>query len=223
MSSPILVSASKTHSNDQLIQLISPLVSPLGYQVIYLELQSHRQKVLRIYIDFLDPSDNKVIGIEDCVKVTKALDERLDQIPEIASLLPGAYELEVSSPGVDRPLRTLQDFSRFAGHVVRIHVFRPLSGEELNNLTYQEKNPKQKNFKGTLVGLQGEKVILSLSSFQDKGPRKLSKKSTASKNAKLTTNSEEEIQVTIPLPLISKANLEPEFNFEGSDEGESKL
>lgn len=220
MSSPTSNLTSTNHPYDHLIQLLSSWLAPIGYQVVHLEVQSHRQKVLRIFIDYLEPASDKTIGIEDCVKVTRALDERLDQSSEFESLFQGSqYELEVSSPGVDRPLRTAQDFTRFAGREVRIHVYRPMTGEELDNLPYQEKNPKQKNFLGTLVGLQAGKVVLSISTNEKKAkPSK--NKGKAKKNAEPTTNSEEGIQVKIPLPLISKANLEPQFDFEGSDESE---
>jgi ribosome maturation factor RimP len=217
MSSPSSDLMSTSQPNDQLIQLISPWVVPLGYQVIYIEMQTHRQKVLRLYIDFLEPADEKTIGIHDCVKVSKALDERLDQDPAIVALLPSSYELEVSSPGVDRPLRTAQDFQRFAGREVRINVFRPVTQEELGNADYQNKNPKQKNFLGTLVGLKEDKVVLAVAG---KGSHKADKKSKVSKKTELTTNSVEGNFLTIPLPLISKANLEPHFDFERSDERE---
>jgi ribosome maturation factor RimP len=221
MSHPVTSSTSKA-PQDQIIELISPWVAPLGYQIIYLEVQSHRQKTLRIYIDHLPSSSEKTIGIEDCVKVSRILDEILDQLPEVQAILPGAYELEVSSPGVDRPLRTADDFQRFAGHEVRIHVYRPMTREELENEDYQSKNPKQKNFLGTLVGFAKEKIILAVSqqaATKGKSSQRLARKSKA-KNAELTTNSEEGPRVAIPLPLISKANLEPQFDFEDSDERE---
>jgi len=217
---------------DQLIQLISPWIAPLGYQVIYLEIQSQRQKVLRIYIDHLDGSSSEgvsqsigqAIGIEDCVKVSRLLDEQLDQIPEVQTYLPGAYELEVSSPGVDRPLRTNQDFQRFAGQEVRVHLYRPLTGDEIENPDYQEKNPKQKNFLGTLVGLQNSKVVLLVDSVNSKDKAAKTKKpGKAEKTAELTTNSVEGLRVAIPLPLISKANLEPHFDFEGATKESHEL
>ncbi len=213
--------ASTNQPFDQLIQLISPSVTPLGYQIIHLEGQSHRQKVLRIFIDHLDPNTSQGIGIEDCVKVSRELDEKLDQMPEVQALLPGTYELEVSSPGVDRPLRTAEDFQRFSGQEVRIHLYRPLTSEEIENSTYQEKNPKQKNFLGTLVGLQNSKVVLSIISSSEKGSKRQGKKSKA--KAEPTTNSVEGLRVAIPLPLISKANLEPQFDFESATKESHEL
>ena len=200
---------------EHLIELINPLILPLGYEVVYLETVTHHRehKTLRLFIDFAQAS-KQAIGIEDCVKVTRAIDEPLDQIPELDELLNeifrGPYELEVSSPGVDRPLRLEKDFERFSGQEARIHLFRPLSAEEIENAAYQAKNPKQKNFVGTLLGVKREnsnsKVRLGISS----GPAEKPGKKGKTKPAKPATNSVEE--VTIPLPLISKANLEPKFD-----------
>jgi ribosome maturation factor RimP len=166
--------------------------------------------VLRVFIDFADHDEDKTIGIQDCVVVTKALDEPLDQNAEIDALFKGAYELEVSSPGVDRPLRTENDFQRFSGRDVRLHVFRPLNAEEIENEKYQTKNPKQKNFIGQLKGIRGGKVLLAV---HPSGSALNTGKAVAKKKASSpATNSVEEI--LIPLPLISKANLEPQFDFD---------
>jgi ribosome maturation factor RimP len=227
-----------SHPHARLIELISPLVFPLGYRIIDLEIQSHRQKILRIFIDHLESSFGKEkigtdkvepvkIGIEDCVRVSKALDEPLDQIPEVESLLSGAYELEISSPGISRALRMAGDFDKYAGSKVRIHTYRPLTAEEINNANYQAANPKQKNFLGILSGFRESKVVLSLSLGEKKSKKegRSVKKTGFKKGDSLPTNSEEEIMmneklIMIPLPLISKANLEPDFDFEGSDERE---
>jgi ribosome maturation factor RimP len=190
---------------DTIIERISPLVNSLGYEVVHLELNP-RQKLLRLFIDHLDRTDG--VGIDDCVKVTRALDEPLDQLPEIDKAFGiGGYELEVSSPGVDRPLRTPRDFEKFKGREIRVHTFRPLNGEELGNPDYQSRNPKQKNFLGKLEGLSDGRVriALNLAGGHDKSPKKPGAKRAAAK-----TNSEE--VVAIPLPLISKANLEPDFS-----------
>lgn len=210
-------------ASDHLIDLISPWIEKLGYQVIHLEVQTHRQKILRIYIDHLDPKPGQGIGIEDCVKVTKALEEPLDQTPEFETAFQGNYELEVSSPGVDRPLRTANDFQRFAGKQVRVHVFRALTSEEIGNVKYFEKNPRQKNFLGVLVGLQEDRIQLTIASQKKtshKDVKKSESKSGKVDQTSLDTNSAAGNQITIPLPLISKANLEAEFDFEASDERE---
>jgi ribosome maturation factor RimP len=136
-------------------------VEALGYELVHMEVITGRQKLLRLFIDHLTPSTG--IGIEDCVKVTKSLEEPMEALPEIDKVFSGgAYELEVSSPGIERPLRKEKDFERFAGREARIHVYRPLTAEELKNEEYQRKNPKQKNFVGILKGIRGEKVLLVL-------------------------------------------------------------
>jgi ribosome maturation factor RimP len=187
-------------ASTKVIELIRPLVEPLGYEIVHIEVQNHRQKLLRVFIDRLDGAG---VGVEDCARVSRALDEPLEQMTEIDALFKGAYELEVSSPGVDRPLRQPKDFTRFAGKEARIHVYRPLTATELGDEGYQQKNPKQKNFLGVLQGLRGESVLLSLESPAEAKPRK--------KNGK-AESVRDPVVVTIPLPLIAKANLEPRFD-----------
>lgn len=226
------MSETSSHSSsatDQLITTISAMVQPLGYEVIHLEVDQ-RQKTLRLFIDYLAWTEggSPGVGIEDCVKVTKALDEPLDQMPEVDSLFGAAgYELEVSSPGIDRPLRGERDFERFKGREIRVHTFRPLTGDELGNGEYQAKNPKQKNFLGTLQGVREGKVLIALNLTggfdKTQKAKKAAKKAAAEKPStegeqpsKRPTNSAE---VEIPLPLISKANLEADFSpLEGAGE-----
>lgn len=200
--------------SDRIIELVSPLIEPLGYEIVFAEVLTHRQKTLRLFIDHrvLDGQKSpSPIGVEDCVRVARTLDEPLDQMTEIDALFKGSYELEVSSPGVDRPLRRLGDFNRFQGREARIHVYRPLTAEEMENSRYHERNPKQKHFLGVLKGVRNEKVLIALSRTDAEKPVKKKGKSVQSKkNALSDTNSEEEVM--IPLPLISKANLEPKFN-----------
>jgi ribosome maturation factor RimP len=141
--------------SDRLIELMGPMIESLGYEIVHVEVQTHREKTLRIFIDFNEAQTNgKGIGIEDCVKVARFLDEPLDQHQEIDSIFHGTYELEVSSPGVDRPLRQAKDFERFKDRQVRIHTFRPLNAEEIQNEAYLAKNPRQKNFLGLLKGFK---------------------------------------------------------------------
>lgn len=226
----------------KLIDQMNALLLPLGYEVVHLELVLSRQKALRLFIDFAEGSvakqgdgEKKAVGIEDCVRVTHALEEPLDRMPEFEKIFPGGYELEVSSPGVDRPLRTARDFERFKGNDVRVHVFRPLTADEMGNAAYQARNPKQKNFIGTLLGFKDNRVVLSLSldgtakaGTTNQTAKKGKKGSNKSKAPEAELNNEAETktnkmnQVSIPLPLISKANIEPKFEFHDT-ESENEL
>ncbi len=173
----------------QLIDLIAPQVQPLGYEIVHIEIQTHKGRVLRIYIDRLTPGE--AIGVEDCAKVSRTIDTFLDESAEVQALFKGTYDLEVSSPGVFRPLRTEKDFLRFRGQEVRIALFRPLSAEEMGNSDYHSRNPKQKNFIGVLHGFRNNRVVLEIDSEE----------------------------ITIPLETVSKANLEPKFDLVSSKEG----
>lgn len=216
--------------SDRLIALMTPLIAPLGYEIVALELLTHKQKTLRVFIDFAEtpktdekgnapsigPMIGPTIGIDDCVKVARALDEPLDLIPEIEAAFHGAYELEVSSPGVDRPLRQAKDFERFKERQIRVHTYRPLNAEEIGNAEYAAKNPKQKNFLGYLKGLDGERIALVIGDASGDAKSK-NKKSKAKQKAK--PHSPTGTQVFIPLSLVSKANLEPIFDFESRETG----
>ncbi len=166
------------------------LLAPMGYEVVAAELITAGGRALRVSIDFIgnsiDPLTMRRISIDDCVAVNTALDPMLENTPYIT----GAYNLEVSSPGVERPLRKPSDYTRFAGNKVRVGTFRPLTGEELSNEPYWEKNKKQKNFIGQLKGLSNTKqgIVIEPEGY---------------KPAPNTT-----AEVTIPLELVTKAHLE---------------
>lgn len=171
----------------RLIDRLGELLAPLGFEVIHIEVLNQRHCRLRVFIDRLDRSVSGVT-VDDCVAVSRALDKPLEGMPEIDSLFRGSYQLEVSSPGVDRPLRRPADFERFRGRDVRIHVCRALTESEIEDADYLRRNPMQKNFLGNLAGVRGEKVLLSI-----------------------PHGSAGAASVAIPLELISKANLEPRF------------
>ncbi|MEN9724235.1 MAG: hypothetical protein RJB38_2221 [Pseudomonadota bacterium] len=180
---------------DRLLSKLSDMLAPLGYELVHVEVQTNRQRILRLFIDRLDRSHDEQkggVGIDDCALVSRTLDEPLESIPEVTEIFKGApYELEVSSPGVDRPLRREDDYRRFAGRRIRLNTFRPLSAEELGHTDYASQNPRQKNFLGELLGLDAGKVLLK-SSIGD-------------------------TPITIPLSLVAKANLDPDFHFSGQE------
>lgn len=197
---------------DQIIHLIAPLLAPLGYELVHVEIQTHRQKTLRLFIDHLDAIEGQGIGIEDCVRVSRALDEPLEKLTELDALFQGAYELEVSSPGVERPLRTERDYAKFAGREVTIHTYRALTDREIENSDHLKLNPKQKNFHGRLRGIEAGKVRLDVSDGAKTGKGGASRKAKKDQAAGEKTVARSEVK--IPLELISKANLEPKFDFE---------
>ena len=121
--------------------LIEPVVEGMGYEVVDIEFKPHPTNgLLRIYIDKADG-----ILLEDCEQVSKQVSGVLD----VEDPIPGQFNLEVSSPGMDRPLRKEKDFERFTGETVKIKLSVPtLEG--------------QRNFTGKLLGLKDEEVILEM-------------------------------------------------------------
>lgn len=98
---------------DRLEELIDTELAMIGYELVKLETSfAARRKILRIFIDRMD----RAVTIDDCVEVTKIISLVLDG----EDVVPGPYTLEVSSPGVDRPLTKPKHFSRFIGSVAKI-------------------------------------------------------------------------------------------------------
>ncbi len=118
--------------------LAEPLCESEGVELVYVEYQPEAGgMILRLYID-----KPKGVTIDDCIYISRQLGDILDVSLEGA----GAYRLEVSSPGADRPLWNKNDFNRFKGNVATIRTSRPFDG--------------QKNFKGVLLGISDEIVKL---------------------------------------------------------------
>jgi ribosome maturation factor RimP len=105
---------------EKLIGLVEPLLANLGYELVDLELSTgHGSGMLRVYID--RPTG---VGIEDCERVSREVSALLD----VHDPIPTAYRLEVSTPGLDRVLRTPAHFARFAGERAEIELAAPRDG-----------------------------------------------------------------------------------------------
>lgn len=117
-----------------------PLLADMGMELV--EIQFRRDGhgwVLRLFIDKEDG-----ITIDDCAAVSREISAYL----EVEDLIDHAYHLEVSSPGLERPLRKREDFIRFAERLVRIKLREPINGQRV--------------LIGTLLGLEGEMVLLEM-------------------------------------------------------------
>jgi ribosome maturation factor RimP len=194
---------------------IASLLDSLGYELIHMEVHIGRQNILRLFIEHAEWSKGG-IGIEDCARVSRSIDEPLDAMPEVESLFHGAYELEVSSPGVDRPLRKLQDFNRFKDREVRLYIDRPLTAEESNNAEFCKKHPKQKTFLGISQGVTTEGKI-ELDVMKDEGTSAKTKGRPASPSKGGKKGKESVLpRITLPAERITKANLEPDYDTSGT-------
>ena len=173
-----------------LSQWLDGQLSAMGYELVAVEVVNHREKTLRLFID--KPGG---ISIEDCVKVTHELDQPLENTDLVMAVFNGPYELEVSSPGIDRPLQKTTDFERFAGQIGRVQTFRALTAEETLAPEYSAKNPKQKNFFGVVRGFEAETKSILFGASPEDGTRKI----------------KHETLIRIPLELVAKAHLEPDL------------
>lgn len=122
-----------------LIKLVRGVVEPMGYEFVGLEYLSRPKAghLLRVYIDI-----ERGILIDDCEAVSRQLSAVLD----VEDPVSGEYALEVSSPGLDRPLFELAHFRRFAGQTARVKLVRPIDG--------------RRRFKGVIESVAGEEIRL---------------------------------------------------------------
>ena len=133
----------------QLEPVIAPLVEAAGYRLVRLRLIGGKRKTLQVMAERPDGT----MDVEDCAKLSRALSEYL----EAEDPIEGEYDLEVSSPGIDRPLTRITDFARWAGHEAKLELVAPdASG--------------RKRFKGTLLGLEGNDVVIEAQNTRIKFP-----------------------------------------------------
>jgi ribosome maturation factor RimP len=125
---------------ERLIALIEPLLARLGYELIELEYVPARGRgAVRLFID-----KPEGIGLDDCERVSHEVSALLD----VEDPIPGAYTLEVSSPGDDRVLRTRAHFDRFVGSRVHVELLAPRAG--------------RRRYTGTLRSVADDGVVLEV-------------------------------------------------------------
>src|SRR3990172_12372434 len=121
--------------------LVGRTVEAMGFELVAVETSGSPGRGMKLVL-FIDRPDG--ISVDDCALVSRQVSAMLD----VEDPIPGQYTLEVSSPGVDRPLARREDFERFAGSPARVQLARPLDG--------------QRKFKGRLLGVEGESVVLEV-------------------------------------------------------------
>lgn len=119
--------------------IAEPVIEDLGYRLVRVKLSSADGCTVQIMAERSDGS----MAVEDCEAVSRALSPVLD----VADPIERAYRLEVSSPGLDRPLVRKSDFDRYAGHLARVEMEMPVNG--------------RKRFRGTLAGTEGDTARLT--------------------------------------------------------------
>jgi ribosome maturation factor RimP len=125
---------------DGLRRVLEPGIRALGFELVDIEYTTAgARNVLRIYIDHPEG-----ITVDNCATVSRQVSAVLD----VEDPIPEQYVLEVSSPGIDRPLVKREDFERYAGETVKVRMSEAVSG--------------RKNFKGTLVGVEGGAVLVDV-------------------------------------------------------------
>lgn len=119
--------------------ILSPVIAAAGFRLVRLRLMGGKVKTLQVMAERADGTMN----VEDCAELSRALSDFFDAEPDAVA---GEFNLEVSSPGIDRPLTRLTDFSRWAGHEAKIDLAAAIDG--------------RKRFRGILKGLDGSDVVI---------------------------------------------------------------
>ncbi len=117
--------------------LIEPSIGDLGFDIVRVQITGKEKLFVQIMVEH---KDGQGMTVDDCATVSRAVSALL----EVEDPIKGTYTLEVSSPGLDRPLVRIGDFERFRGLQAKIEVNRPLDG--------------RRRFKGRLLGVEGDNV-----------------------------------------------------------------
>ena len=122
-------------------RLIAPTVEAMGFDIVRVQLLGQQRVRLQV---MAERRDGEMMLVDDCASISRAIAAILDVEDPISE----AYTLEVSSPGIDRPLVRLGDFERFAGFEARVETDRLIGG--------------RRRFKGRLLGIEGETVRIQI-------------------------------------------------------------
>ena len=130
----------KTAIDRRLAEIVAPVIEDLGFELVRLRLLGGQQKTLQIMAERPEGG----IEVDECAAISTAVSATLD----VEDPLSDAYTLEVSSPGIDRPLTRLKDFDTYEGYEARIETAELIDG--------------RKRFKGVLAGIEGSEVLINI-------------------------------------------------------------
>ena len=130
----------KTTMDRRLAEIIEPVIEDLGFELVRVRLMGGDTKTLQVMADKPDGG----IEVDDCANISTAISATLD----VEDPLEDAYSLEVSSPGIDRPLTRLKDFQTWEGYEAKLETSEMIDG--------------RKRFKGQLAGVEGEDVLIEI-------------------------------------------------------------
>jgi ribosome maturation factor RimP len=125
---------------DRVVALIDPTAAGLGFRIVRVRLSGNRRKRLQIMAERVSDGE---MGIADCSKLSRALAPVFD----LDDPVEGEYDLEISSPGIDRPLMRIEDFERFKGHEAKLET--------------SAMNDNQRRFKGVISAVEGDVIVLT--------------------------------------------------------------
>ena len=125
----------------QVTELIEPTLHDMGFGLVRVLMSGGQRPTLQVMVERLD---HEPVTLDQCAEVSHAVSALLD----VADPLPGAYRLEVTSPGLDRPLVRRADYQRFAGFEAHLETELPIEG--------------RRRFRGRLLGLVGDQVRVAL-------------------------------------------------------------
>ena len=133
---------------EQVEELVSPVMSQLGYELVEREyVQDAGGWVLRLYVDKSDG-----VTIDDCARVSRGVEDLI----EVEGLISGNYRLEVSSPGLERPIRRRVDFEKLSGSTIKLKTLNPVDGRS--------------NYRGILEGLDGDEIVMAVDGMRYRIP-----------------------------------------------------
>lgn len=130
----------KTELDNRMLKIFSPVVEDMGFEIVRVRLVDGRSKLIQVMVD----NSSGTINVDECAKISTELSAIID----LEDPYDDPFNLEVSSPGIDRPLTRLTDFEAWNGYEAKIETVEAIDG--------------QKRFKGILAGINNEEVLITI-------------------------------------------------------------